>query len=242
MKNDEVEKIFDRLVTPQEILDPFLFDCEEKLLPEAREKLLDFANQVVEAVFAPIKGFQVSDICLTGSMAGYFYREQSDIDMGIEIHNKSCLFLSKDPQAFDRFLNVLSNNYQRKAEIQKYHGRIIDIKTSLMANDAMCLYSVLNNKWRIRPNRNMYSKISKNEVLDLYYAQKARIEADIETFRATLHGRDLADRLDAYYREKFISYKDVKDYLVFKLLVKTEVIRSLGISGIQEYNKAYSLQ
>lgn len=241
MKNDTVEEILDRIMRPQETLDSRIFDYKEEMLPEVREGLLRLANRVIRNVFVQIKGLEVYDICLSGSTASYFYHDKSDIDMRIEIHNKNCPFLPKDPALLDAFLSAMSGSFHRKGNSERYNGRFVDIKCSAKPVEIIGLYSVLKNKWRIYPNRDIYAKFSKEEILDMYYARKAKIEADVENFKQTLSGVTLGRRLADYYEEQFDLYANFKSYLVFKLLSKTKLLRSLGANSIRIQCRALSL-
>lgn len=241
MERNEVEKILDRLMTPHEVLDPRIFDYKEEMLPEVREALLKLADRRIEKLFAPIKGLEVYDICLTGSSTSYFYHDKSDIDMSIEIHNKNCPFLTKDLKLLGRFLHAISNRFHKSGYIEQYGGRLVDIKTYSRQFDIMGLYSIKKNKWRIYPDHDIYTKISKEEILDLYFERKAQIEADVAHYKQTLDDFALGDKLELYHREEFDKSVNAKTYLLFKLLVKTKILRSLGAESILAYNRGLSL-
>lgn len=239
--NDSVEDILSRLLHEQETLDQEIFNYREEMIPEIRQELLKRAKIVIKEVFAPIKGLEVYDICLTGSAAGYFYHEGSDIDIRIEIHNKNCSFVSKKTKSFDAFLNALSNGYHRRGYVEMLGKRLVDIKTSSRQIDVMGLYSILHDKWRIYPYRNLSSKISKDEIMDMYNLRKSKIEQDVKDLKNQYKGLELADRLNDYYVDQVVMNTKVKDYLVYKLLVKSKFLQSVGGDGILEYVKAGSL-
>lgn len=60
-------------------LNPLLWDRNNRLLPEVKEKLLQFAE--AWGAFAKIPPAMVNDIILTGGNAGFLYNGQSDLDV-----------------------------------------------------------------------------------------------------------------------------------------------------------------
>lgn len=240
--SDNIKEILTGFMRPNETLDPFLFDYREQMKEEIQTKLLSCAQRIIEHVFAPIKGLEIADICLTGSTSSYFYHQKSDIDMRIEIHNKNCPYLTKDPNLFDSFLNTMSNTFYRTGNIELVNNRFVDIKTSSRQIDLLGLYSIKKQKWRIYPNKNIYRNINPDEIIDLYFKRKEKIKTDMAKIRSSSDGLELAENINKYYINQIVSNTNIKDFLVYKLLKHDQVFQIMSSLNIRLYNKALSLE
>lgn len=98
-----VEDIAKRLLTPKDCLDNFLFDKNDCMIPDIRQKLLNRAEFFIQETIGKIKGLQVKDIWLTGSATSYFYHKKSDIDVKVNVTNDGCPYLSKQPREVNEF-------------------------------------------------------------------------------------------------------------------------------------------
>ena len=142
-----------RLLTPQEVLAPYVFDANKKMLPQVRQKLLKIADFIIQKTIADVPGLEVFDICLHGSLAGYFYRKGSDFDLQIEVHNKNCSFLAKDKRHLDKFLATQILGLKQENYVLKYQNRLIDCNMSSYEVDLWSVYSIKNDSWRIEPKK-----------------------------------------------------------------------------------------
>mgnify|MGYP002706005070 CR=1 FL=1 len=62
-------------------LNPAIFDSEHKMLPETKEKLLNYVDTFIEKMKEKSIDVDYTDIQLVGSNAGYLYTPESDIDI-----------------------------------------------------------------------------------------------------------------------------------------------------------------
>ena len=232
-----------QMLTPQEILAPWIFDENCIMLPDVREGLLKIADRIIENTVLGIDGLDVFDITLTGSSSGYFYRQNSDIDIRIEVHNKDCSFLSKDRKHLNMFLSALlfGSIYAQQYKFT-FQGRFIDPKISCFQYDFTSIYSIKYNRWIIKPKKDLTSNLSEEEMIDYYEKKKSKILEDIEKLKQKYNGTRLGDALNEYYIDIILRATNLKDYFVFKLLNYEHILKPIGAESIAAYNKAFVLK
>lgn len=132
----------------QDKLHPLLFGEDGFMLEETRQELLKKANFYIAKVLRTIQDIQVSDIILVGSSASYFYTSASDFDLKIILnlsHNRAIGSNVK------KFLKILNNTFYRNNVRLRLYNHFIDIKFDEDDNFVMGNYSVLHNRWNIKP-------------------------------------------------------------------------------------------
>lgn len=132
----------------QDKLHPLLFGEDGFMLEETRQELLKKANFYIAKVLRTIQDIQVSDIILVGSSASYFYTSASDFDLKIILnlsHNRAIGSNVK------KFLKILNNTFYRNNVRLRLYDHFIDIKFDEDDNFVMGNYSVLHNRWNIKP-------------------------------------------------------------------------------------------
>ena len=154
MKNDEIINSFKL----QDELNPKVWDNEDMLNKEVREKLLAVATEFVDFLGVPIL---VEDIIFTGSLANYNWSKYSDIDLHIVAD-------------FSQFSDDLLPLYEELFKVKKtlfntdHNIKIFGYDVELYiqdSNEAPTLssgvYSILNNDWKNKPKKEKI-KIDKN--------------------------------------------------------------------------------
>lgn len=76
-------------IEKHETLNPKLFDENNKLLPEVREKLLEIAKEFTDKINEDNVAFNIQEIKIVGSNCSYNYTDKSDIDMHIQVETAS---------------------------------------------------------------------------------------------------------------------------------------------------------
>ena len=130
-----------------------LFDGEV-LRPEVREILLK--NAKAWQKFSKIPDSVIKDVIFTGGNAQYNYTKYSDIDIHLVI-DKNTLTGNSDPDIIEDYLKDKKSLWSMSRNI-KVRGYTIelyaqDIKDKLVASG---VYSLLNNKWIIKPVHGRY--------------------------------------------------------------------------------------
>ena len=126
----------------QDTLNRKLFNENDMLYPEVRQKLLEIVSYFVDNAELNI---DVLDIYLLGSNASYNYNEHSDIDLHIvtnfENYDAPIDLVST---LFNSLKSNFNNNYDIKIKDLEVELYIEDVNTSTTSNG---IYSVLNNNW-----------------------------------------------------------------------------------------------
>ena len=226
MKNDEIINSFKL----QDELNPKVWDNEDMLNKEVREKLLAVATEFVDFLGVPIL---VEDIIFTGSLANYNWSKYSDIDLHIVAD-------------FSQFSDDLLPLYEELFKVKKtlfntdHNIKIFGYDVELYiqdSNEAPTLssgvYSILNNDWKNKPKKEKI-KIDKNlirqksnqwmEIIDTALEAASDVTAD----DATEILKKCKNKLSKYIvcgLQKVGEYSD--ENLVFKVLRRNGYIEKL---------------
>ncbi|MBR2299025.1 MAG: hypothetical protein IJ870_00430 [Alphaproteobacteria bacterium] len=230
MTEFDLEKTINSLLTPQEILSPFIFDADGKMQENVRQDLLKIAHKIVELTIFNTQGLEIEDICLTGSLSGYLYHEKSDIDMRIVVKNKNCHDLKKTKASFDAFLSTQFSFYRAKNYRFIYKKKLVDTKMSFSNIDFISLYSLIKNQWIIKPDKDTFKHISKKRLLNYYQKRKNEILEEFEYIKKQYIGTKLCDELDAFYARTVLNKPTLKDHLVYKILSKEHIFKQIARS------------
>jgi hypothetical protein len=244
MEKFNLDETIKRLLTPRETLAPWLFDENNQMHENMRLILLRYAQKLIESVISPIEGLEVTDITLTGSSSGYFYKDSSDIDMRVEVHNKGCKWLAKDSEHMDKFLATQLNGFFSQGYSFHVGKRLVDIKISSKQIDFLSLYSVKYKKWLIEPTKEI--NISKDEMKAYYLTEKKDIIEEYESIKRKYRGMELGSKLnDFFVRTVLRSIKNnptIKDHITFKLLDYEQLLKPIGAESIRAYNRVLQLK
>lgn len=225
-----IEVVAERLLTPRETLDERLFDARGVMREDVRERLLKRANFFAKRTVADIPGVKVTDVCVTGSSASYFYRDNSDIDMKLLVNAEKSSVLTNDIAALREFFSGLSTVFYNTGYLMFLGERFVDPQISVSHIDKMGIYSVLNNNWVKKPDKNAVKDITLEHLLETYKKRYFEIMEFFEDF----DGKKLSLTPEEY--EKYYKYcydqlynrnHSVEDYLAYKLLNYKQVLRSL---------------
>ena len=244
IQNLELKNIIRHLMTTQDVLPPWLFDTNEQMFESVRKKLLLVADFVIKKTLREEDGFELEDVCLTGSSAGYWYHQKSDIDLRLIVRNKNCKDITKDKIFLNKFLSTQTVGFFKNKYNLNYLKHHIDVKLSSLQLDFMGIYSIKNNKWLLRPDKNILNDISVEELIRDYTAYKNKVSSDFQDVLHKYFSAQLGDELDKLYLKNYFNKADkenatVKDYLLFKILSKNGVLKQIGSNSILAYNKAF---
>ncbi len=244
MKTFDLASTVQRLLTPQEILAPFVFDENGIMHEDVRQGLLKIADFVINKTIKNISGLRVTDVCLTGSCSGYLYHNNSDIDIRIVVKNEHCSALAKDKKHFDMFLAAQLNGFLIQTKELRYQKRVVDVKMSSENIDFLSLYSIKNNQWLIKPEKDL--KLTEDEIMEYYLKRKQEISEEFERIKQKYHGRELGKQINEFYirtyERSIVGKPMVKDYFVFKLLHYERLLKPIGAESIRAYNEAFTLK
>lgn len=156
-------------------LNPKLWDSENKLLPEVRQKIVDIVANFEEYVEIPI---HIVDIVLVGSNAAYNYTQYSDLDVHIIVNPELVTDIPEEVQVL--IYNMKKSSFNKEFDI-KIKGISVelyveDMRTSAVSNG---IYSVCDDRWVKEPKQN--TSITKHNVEKDVENWVQRIEDSIAT-------------------------------------------------------------
>ena len=101
----------------------------------------------------------IKDICLVGSQASYFYHDQSDIDLVINIQSEDNNYLQPDNfKSLHKYIGAYENDFLPYDKV--FHQYSIDIKPFRFQYLYEQQYSLLQNKWINHFDEKFLSKLS----------------------------------------------------------------------------------
>lgn len=162
-------------------LNPKLFDSNNKMLPEVREKLLQIADKFVETLKEDEIAIELIDIKLVGSNCSYNYTDKSDIDLHLVADTESLecpddlypLLYSAYRAIFNQKYNFSINDIPVEIFVETSDTKQLEslqvkearMNTSLRSNG---VYSVLSDEWIKEPVAGDIPELNETEFEELY--------------------------------------------------------------------------
>lgn len=151
-------------IEKHESLNPKLFDKDNFLLNDVREKLLEIANFFLDTLAEDEIKFELKDIKLVGSNCSYNYTKDSDIDLHLVANTKTLKCPDNlYPLLYSAYRSIFNKNYSPKIKgipveifVETDDTEQLNDSVKLEARQQTALksngvYSVLNNKWIKEP-------------------------------------------------------------------------------------------
>ncbi len=225
MKNDEIINSF---VTKDE-LNPKIWDNDDTLNKEVREKLLAVATEFIDFLGVPIL---VEDIIFTGSLSNYNWSKYSDIDLHIVADFNQ--FSDNMLPLYEELFKVKKTLFNTDHDIKIFGYEVeLYVQDSHAAHFSSGVYSVLKNEWNNKPkkenikvDKNLINEKSKQwmEIIDTALDAASDVTAD--DARDIL--KKIREKLKKYRTcglEKKGEYSD--ENLVFKVLRRNGYIEKI---------------
>lgn len=206
-----------------------IWDENQKLRKEVREKLLQTANEFIDFIGVPLL---IEDVIFTGSLANYNWSEYSDIDLHVvcDFIQFSETELSLYEELFKVKKTIFNTNHDIKIfgyEVELY------VQNATEAHFSSGVYSVLYDDWDVKPEKedsNIDTKILKSKINHW----KSQIDTVVDN--ATEKDIDEAREYIKKFKEKLKKYrssglKKEGEYsyenLVFKYLRRSDYLEKL---------------
>ena len=245
MNENNIKDVLKHITESKDALDKSLFDSNELLQEDVRNGLMAISNKVIEKTIGHIEGLEISDIYLVGSASNYWYHEESDIDIRIEVINKKCRYIAKDSKHFDIFLSSKMSALKEKGYKFYFHNRLVDIKLAAERVHFISMYSIKNNCWIVYPQKRIFKKINDIEIIGKYHKYKADLERKYYNLKKEYKNEELAKRLNDLYIDTVTpcvtGSPSLMDCILFKLLSHDGSLKKIASESIQIYNKVFSL-
>jgi predicted nucleotidyltransferase len=206
-----------------------IWDENQHLRKDVREKLLKTANEFIDFIGVPLL---IEDVIFTGSLANYNWSEYSDIDLHVvcDFIQFSDTELSLYEELFKVKKTIFNTNHDIKIfgyEVELY------VQNATEAHFSSGVYSVLYDDWDVKPEKedsNIDTKILKSKINHW----KAQIDTVVDN--ATEKDIDEAREYIKKFKEKLKKYrssglKKEGEYsyenLVFKYLRRSDYLEKL---------------
>ena len=144
-----MEELIQETVEKHDTLNPKLFNEDETLKKEVRDKMLEIVDVFAESLAKDDIKFNVDDIILIGSNANYNYTKNSDIDLHIiagtdDLHCPDDLY----PLLYSAYRSL----FNKKFDISFYGIPVeVYVETDGTPRVSGGVYSVKDNKWLKKP-------------------------------------------------------------------------------------------
>ena len=212
--NEAEQEVLDSF-TPQETLNPDAFEGD-MMIPEIRERLLEIVDDFIDGIEFKM---DVEDIILTGSLANYNWSKYSDFDLHLLVDFAA---IDGDKELVKRFFqdlkavwNIRHNIFLKGFEVEIY------VQDTNEEHISTGVYSVQNNEWDLKPEREMTAKFP----IDQPNIEKKADDIVFQIDRAEnlLKDDKLTDALDAIDRLK-------------------QKVRNLRKTGLSKADGVYSVE
>lgn len=151
------------------ILNQKVWNSENKLHEDIKEKLLQISKIFLKGIETPIK---IENILLTGSLASFQWRPTSDFDLHIivEITDKNCVETASD------YFDSKSKIFNKEHDIfLKGYKVEVNLKTEEALLPDKGVYDILRDKWIVFPKT---PKRQMDDVVVLKMAEKIKNKID----------------------------------------------------------------
>jgi len=227
-------------------LDPTIWDNVNDqyiLKPKIRSKLLIIADDFYDSL--DLDFVDIKDVIFTGSLANFNWSNFSDID----------LHLMLDFTEVDKNVDLVKNYFNsKKATWNDEHDiKIKGYDVEVYAQDvkekhySTGIYSILHNKWLIKPNPN--EKIKDKNLIKQKASEYMNLIDSLETFYEKGHYNYLIRKIDKI-KDKIKKMRQSglessgefsNENLIFKVLRRTGYIEKLYDLQLRSYDRAFSL-
>lgn len=168
-------------------LNPLLFDEENRLSPEVRDRISKIVEEFLKYIEVDIK---IADIRLVGSNAAYNYTSDSDLD----VHIITDLSEISEPETIARlYFDAIKKNFKDSYDIKikgiEVEIYVEDINTSSISNG---IYSVSQDTWIKEPEP---VEGPTSAALDLAEEMEEEIINSIKDAKSTEELQDIIDKV-----------------------------------------------
>ena len=223
---DDAVKFNDRL-------NPKLWDANEHLKPEVRDRLLEIAEDFRE--FLGITDLDLKDITVSGSNAAYTYTPNSDIDLHLVV-------AMPDNEVYRELFDAKKAQYNDQHNI-KIGGNDVELYVEAASEPPISqgMYSIVNNDW-IQVPRRVKSEVDDASTRNKFETVGHAIERAVKS--GDLARMDqLADKIRRMRQTGLEAHGEFgPENLAFKMLRSQGKIKELHDARIQAKDKLLSLK
>lgn len=180
-------------------LNPKLFDSDNLLYKDVRDKLIEIAEYFIDTLKDDNIKFNLKDLRIVGSNCSYNYTKNSDIDLHL-IADSTSLYCPDNlyPLLYSSYRSIFNKNYDPKindipVEIFVEMDTDENTDTRLISNG---IYSVISNKWIKEPEIISIPDIDEDEFEDEFQKWEDRYNKVIDNPKLKLIDKLIEDLYD----------------------------------------------
>jgi len=200
----------------KEILNPKIWETDEKIKDEVRKYILLNAYQFIK--FLKIDNLRIKDVTLTGSIANYNWNEDSDIDIHILMDFSQ---ISNNPDFVREFFMTKKELWNEKDIKIKNYDVELYVQDVNEEHTSTGVYSVLKNEWISKPIKQMITidvNNVKQKTMDFIQIIESLSQIKDPNTLLTLVNK-LKDKIKKYRKSGLSEFGEYStENLVFKLL------------------------
>lgn len=228
----------------QKHLHPMLFDIKGNMYEDIRQTILKQTSFFINKSISKVKELAIDDIIICGSTARYLYNQNSDIDVKVIIKNPYPKLLQDSAKAINELLSLIATTYQG-TKIQLSINKIpLDIKIAADFDSFLGYFSVLHNKWMVKPDPHLIMDVSIDEMIQVYFEKLAlinRFMSELPLEDGTYSVESLS-KISEFYSQINRTRTELKDYLPYKMLCKSGKMQEFGVEIVNHHIDSLSLE
>ena len=230
----------------KDTLTPKIWNEDLTINPEVRKNLLQISKDFIE--FVKIKNLKITDIILTGSIAGYNWHAKSDVDLHVVVDLSN---FGQHERFIDEYLQTKKAVWNQNHVIEMF-GFDVEVypENKAKKQTAAGIFSLAKNKWLITPVKKDV-KVDKELVKKKYQNEVDKIlQIEDETQQKNFDYEKIIGEIDRYkdrWREKrTAAIKEEGEFavenLVFKMLRHNAFLEKLTNMKKDLYDNALTLE
>ena len=209
-----------------DILNPLIWETDEKIKPDIRKALLMNGKRFIE--FCDAENLKFNDIILTGSVANFNYNEHSDMDVHVILDFNQ---ISENKDFVGDFFKLKKQLWADRLPIQiKGHDVEMYFQDSAEPHHSSGTYSLVNDSWIRKPTKKIINVDTANVQL-----KSADLMNTIEDLESNRNEKNFTKKHEAL-KNKIKKYRQSgldkcgefsTENLVFKILRNTGYLEKL---------------
>jgi len=247
-----VENIQEKSIFVDDNLCSDFWDTGNKLKKEIRAHLLKIALDFYSGVKFTHGKKVIKDIYFTGSLAGYNYHEQSDVDIHIVLDYS---MLDDNEELLDNYFKFAKSEWNGKHDIT-IKGRVVEIGIDNVINNNHHdgVYSLIHDKWVKEPTKQAEDAVDGEEIdryakkimgkIDTLMQDYALSDAEDAASVAYDKAKELKHKIKEMRQKALDSKKELYSVgnLVFKSLRNSGYMEKLSDFMHEMYDKMYIIE
>jgi len=209
-----------------DVLNPHIWESDEKIKPDVRKALLKNAQRFIE--FCDANNLKFNDIILTGSLANFNYNENSDLDVHVILDFNQ---ISENKDFVGDFFKLKKQLWAEKLPVQiKGHDVEMYFQDSAEPHHSSGTYSLVKDKWLRKPTKKIINVDMANVQLKSADMMNTidDLEGDVNNSTFLKRHENLKNKIKKYRQTGLDTAGEFStENLVFKILRNTGYLEKM---------------